>query len=411
MKCAAKTINMILKIAWKNIWRNKVRSFVVITAIGLGLWAGIFGSAFVTGMMQSKVDTAVKNELSHIQIHQPKFTDEYNGKLIINNSEELIKTLNADKEIRFVSERVVTMGMMASSRNQSAIKLLGVNKQDEAQITEIDKNIIDGAFFEKKSKNPIVVSKETAEAYKIKINSKVTVTFQDIDGEITAAAFRVVGIYNTTNNMYDKMNALVQIDDLRKLFNIDQGAHEIAIWLNNHEMAQSVADKYKLVFKDLEVKSWLEIQPEMSYMLEMMDLYLYIIVGIILVALLFSIVNTMLMAVLERVKEIGMLMAIGMTKGRVFSMIMTETVLMSLIGVPLGVLISQISISYFGTVGIDLSSAQYEDMGFSSIIYPYIEASRYLEVTLMVFIMSLIAALYPARKALKLNPVTAIRKI
>ncbi|MGB0429899.1 MAG: ABC transporter permease [Bacteroidia bacterium] len=402
---------MIFKIAWKNLWRNKVRSFVVITAIGLGLWAGIFGSAFVTGMMRSKVDNVVKNETSHFQIHQPKFTDEYNGKLIIENSADINNKLKADPDIKFTSERVIAMGMMSSSRNQGSLKLVGVDPKDEKLITEIDKKIIDGSFFEKKRKNPIVISKETAEDYKVKLNSKVTVTFTDIDGEITAGAFRVVGIYNTSNNMYDRMTAIVQIKDLQRLYGIKGGAHEIAIWLNNHEQAQAKADEYKATFSDLEVKSWLEIQPEMSYMIEMMDLYLYIIVGIILFALLFSIVNTMLMAVLERTRELGMLMSIGMTKGRVFLMIMTETIMMSLIGLPLGVLISEIFIGYFGKNGINLSGAQYEDFGFSSIIYPYIDASRYIEVTLMVFIMAIIAAIYPARKALKLNPVTAIRKI
>jgi ABC-type lipoprotein release transport system permease subunit len=402
---------MIFKIAWKNLWRNKVRSFVVITAIGLGLWAGIFGSAFVTGMMKSKVDNVVKNETSHFQIHQEKFTDEYNGKLIIENSNEINQKLKADPDVQYTSERVIAMGMMASSRKQGSLKLVGVDVEDEKQITKIHEKIIEGSFFEKKRKNPIVISKETAEDYKVKINSKITVTFQDIDGEITSGAFRVVGIYNTSNNMHDRMNAFVQINDLRRLYNVETGAHEIAVWLKDHEQAQAKADEYKEVFTNLEVKSWLEIMPEMSYMIEMMDLYLYIIVGIILFALLFSIVNTMLMAVLERVRELGMLMAIGMTKGRVFLMIMTETVMMSLIGVPLGILISEIFIGYFGTNGINLSGAQYEDLGFSSIIYPYIDSGSYLEVTVMVFFMALAAAVYPAYKALKLNPTTAIRKI
>ena len=304
---------MILKIAWKNIWRNKVRSFVVIVAIALGLWAGIFGTAFVTGMMKSKIDSAVRNEISHFQIHTPKFTDEYNGKLIMKNSEELVATLEADNDVQLVSQRVITMGMMASSRKQGAIKVVGIDPAKEAELTQLNKKLIDGDFFEKRKRNPIVISKETAEDYQLKLNSKVTVTFQNMNGDLTGGAFRVVGIFNTSNNVYDKMNALVRMQDLQRLYEIKEGAHEIAVWLNDHEKAQIKADEYKKAYPDLEVKSWLEIQPELSYMMDMMDTYLYIIVGIILVALLFSIINTMLMAVLERVKEIGMLMAIGMT--------------------------------------------------------------------------------------------------
>ena len=117
------------------------------------------------------------------------------------------------------------------------------------------------------------------------------------------------------------------------------------------------------------------------------------------------------MAVLERVREIGMLMAIGMTKGRVFSMIMIETVIMSMIGCPVGLLLSWLSISFFGNTGINLTGAMYEDFGFGSIIYPTLDPSRYIDVAIMVFIMALIAAVFPARKALKLKPVEAIRKI
>jgi putative ABC transport system permease protein len=125
----------------------------------------------------------------------------------------------------------------------------------------------------------------------------------------------------------------------------------------------------------------------------------------------FSIINTMLMAVLERVREIGMLMAIGMVKQKVFGMIMLETVFLSMIGGPLGLFISWLLISYFGEVGIDLSAANYEDFGFSTMIYPELPISSYVNVTILVVIMSVLSAIYPAIKALKLNPVEAIRKI
>ena len=402
---------MILKIAWKNIWRNKVRSFVVITAIGLGLAAGVFGSAFTSGMMKSKIETSIRNEISHFQIHVPKFRDEYNGRLVINESQELYDELVSDPEIAAVSERVIAMAMMASSQKTTALKVVGVNPENESAVTQLDANIIDGNYFEIKKKNPIVISQETANDYGIKINSKVVVTMQDVNGEITSGAFKVVGIFKTSNNMFDKMNAFVKIEDLRKLYQMDQGAHEIAVWLENHELAEKKSMEYQSKYQQLEILPWLDLQPGMRMMLSMFDTYLYIIVGIILFALLFSIVNTMLMAVLERVREIGMLMAIGMTKGRVFKMIMSETVIMTMIGAPIGLLLSWVLITYFGTAGIHLNGAAYEDLGFSSTIYPFLKASGYFEVAIMVFIMAMIASIYPAIKALRLEPVNAIRKI
>lgn len=402
---------MILKIAWKNIWRNKVRSFVVIAAIGLGLWAGVFGSAFISGMMKSKVETSVRNEISHFQIHLPHFRDEYNGRLVINDSESIYDDLVADPDVAAVSERVISMAMMASSRKTTALKVVGVLPENESVVTQLNENIIEGSYFETKKKNPIVISQETAEDYSIKVNSKVVVTIQDVHGEITSGAFKVVGIFKTSNNLFDKMNAFVDIKDMRRLYNMNQGAHEIAVWLKDHELAEQKATTYQEKYSMLEILPWLDLQPGMRMMIDMFDTYLYIIVGIILFALLFSIVNTMLMAVLERVREIGMLMAIGMTKGRVFQMIMLETVIMSMVGSPIGLFLSWLFISYFGQAGISLSGASYEDLGFSSTIYPFLDASRYFEVALMVFAMALIASIYPAIKALRLKPVNAIRKV
>mgnify|MGYP000554312362 CR=1 FL=1 len=402
---------ILLKVAWKNIWRNKVRSLVVISAICLGLWAGVFGSAFVQGMMKSKIEAVIHTEISHIQFHAPGFRDEFNGKLFIPNSTNIAEKLANDNEIEAVSERVISMGMLASANKNSALRLVGINPSDEKKVTNIHTKLVEGSYFETNKKRPIVISKKTADDFKIKLNSKVVFTMQDVHGVIKHASFRVVGIYQTSNNMYDKMTAFVDISQLKKLYELENGSHEIAVWLKDHDQAEIKAKGFQENYQTLEVKPWMDLSSGMRMMIEAFDVYLYFIVGIILFALLFSILNTMLMAVLERVREIGMLMAIGMAKKKVFIMIMYETVFMTMIGVPIGFLLSWISIQYTGSHGIDLSGAAYENQGFESIIYPYLEAQSYVEVTIMVLIMSIAAAIYPALKALKLRPVEAIRKV
>ncbi len=401
---------MLIKIAWKNIWRNRLRSGVVILSIGLGLWLGIFASAFVQGMMKSKVDTMIASEVSHVQFHQKGFRDEFKGKLHFNGK-DVVSQVRADDRVEAVTERVISMGMLASSHKNSALKLVGVNPETEMNVSNLHEHIVEGDYFVTKKKRPIVISQKTAEEYDIKLNSKVVFTCQDIHGEITRAAFRVVGIYKTSNVMYDKLTAFVPIDQLRKLYDMSDQTHEVAVWLKDYENAEVFASEYQMKEPNLEVLPWMDLATGMRMMLEAFDTYLYIIVGIILVMLMFSIVNTMLMAVLERVREIGMLMAIGMNQNKVFRMIMYETVFMTMIGVPIGLLLSWVSVSYFGANGINLSGASYEEMGFASILYPYLDQSSYISVTIMVLIMAIIAAIYPAIKALRLNPVEAIRKV
>jgi len=402
---------MLFKVAWRNIWRHKVRSLVVIIAIALGLWAGLFSSAFTQGMMNQKIESVIRMEMSHFQVHTPIFRDEYQSKLLVKDGLKLQKEINNNEDVIGSSGRVVGMVMLGSANTNGSVKLNGIIPEDEAVVTELDQKIVEGAYFEGVKRNPILISEKIAEKYKIGVKSKVVVTLQNVKGDITAGAFKVVGLYNTKNGMYDEANVFVRRKDIIKLLEIEDNVHEIAVLLNNHDLAEPMAAKYQEAYPDLEILPWMDLSTGMRMMIEMIDTYTMIIVGIILVALLFSIINTMLMAVLERVKEIGMLMSIGMSKPKVFFMILFETICLTFLGAPLGLLLSFLSIAHFGNAGIDLGTDVYSEMGYASVIYPSLKYGDYITVSIMVMIMAIIAAIYPAVKALRLNPVEAIRKI
>jgi ABC-type lipoprotein release transport system permease subunit len=246
----------------------------------------------------------------------------------------------------------------------------------------------------------------------VKLGSKVVLTRQDIDNNITAGAFRIVGIFNTENNIFDESNVFVLDRSIRRLMNLPENAsHEIAILADNNENVPGIQDSIKKEFSDLEVMSWLELSPEMSYLNEAMDLMMYIFIIIILFALLFGIINTMLMAVLERVKEIGMLMAIGMNKIRVFMMIVIETILLALTGGVFGIILGTLVSKYFETHKIDLTvwGDAYSDIGYGSFTYTSLDTSLLINVTILVILTGILASLYPAYKALKNDPADALR--
>lgn len=409
---SSKNKKMIIKIAWKNIWRSRIRSLVVITAIALGLWAGVFASAFVNGMMEQKISSVIEMEMSHFQFHEKGFRDEFESKLYMPEGENILQTVSKDSLVKHTTGRIAAMVMLGSANQSGAIKAIGIDPSQEGLVTGLNNKVVEGKYFEGIKRNPILISTKTAEKYKIKVRSKIVLTFQDLEGEMTAGAFRVVGLFDTKNGMYDEMNAFVRKEDLSKLLKLPVGSlHEIAVLLDRHDNAELVANNYQELYPNKEVLPWMDLAIGMRYMVDMMGSYTTILVGIILIALLFSIINTMLMAVLERTRELGMLMAIGMTKGKVFLMIMYETIFLSFIGGPLGLLLSWLVVGYFGSAGIDLSGAGYEEVGMPTIIYPTLLPKDYMQVSIMVVVMSIVAAIYPARKALGLNPVEAIRKI
>ena len=403
---------MIWSISWKNIWRNKVRSIVVITAIALGLTAGIFSSAFFTGMVNQRIKQAISNEISSIQIHDPKFKETTEMVNYMANAPEISDKILKMDNIAGISNRIIIYSMVSSAETATGVKITGIDPNRESQVTGISSKIVDGKYFEGVSRNPVVIGKKLAEKLKVKVRSKIVITIQDLDKNIIGGAFRIAGVYETPNTGFDESNVFVKSADLLSLTGLPPGAaHEIAILINDNDLAFSIDQEIKKMFPDMEVLNWKEISPEMSYMTEAMGLYNYIFIIIILFALLFGIINTMLMVVLERRKEIGMLLAIGMARLKIFGMVMVETVLLSLTGGLVGILLGGLIAKHFETNAIDLSmwAEGYSQLGYDTLVYTSIEAEQYAVIAIMVVMTGIIAAIYPAYKALKYDPAEALR--
>ena len=403
---------MILAIAWRNIWRSKTRSLVILTALTLGLASGIFYMAFYKGMIDQRINSAIRTEASHIQIHHAQYLQNPDKKFVIASTDSVIQLIQAEKDVKAVSCRTIVNTMIQSPTTGSGVKITGIDPTQEAQVTNLHSKLIDGGYFDTNRRNPIIISKKLADKLKVKLKSKVVITLQDLNGNITGAAFKIAGIYETSNTTFDEMNVFVRNADINRLLGLDMNScHEIAILLQQNEDLARVESDLQSELPKLDVKSWREIMPEVSLLESSFGLTMFIFIGIILLALLFGIINTMLMAVLERTKELGMLMAIGMNRIRVFSMIMAETVMLSVFGGLCGMALGWLLNLYFGVKGIDLGawSTAYKSMGFETLVYTRLSWSISLEIGAMVFITGIIASIYPAVKALLLNPGEAIR--
>ncbi|MCP5064378.1 MAG: ABC transporter permease [Ignavibacteriae bacterium] len=410
---------MLFSIAWKNVWRNKLRSLIVIISITVGLLGGLFYLAFSNGMVQFQIGASIKTEVSNIQIHNPKYlTNDEITYTIINPEEKLSKILAID-EVEAVASRIKSMAMVSSANSGTGVTINGINIESEKNISDLYTKIISGSYFNTKLRNPIVIGNKLAEKLKVKVKSKIVITIQDIDGNITYGAFKVAGIYKTHNTMFDQVNVFVLEKDLASLISFEENqTTEIAILTKHNDFTVKVSEQIKSIFSEeikneqIVVRSWTEINPILKMLNEMTIQFTMIFVIIILVALSFGIINTMLMAIMERVREIGMLMAIGMSKARVFFMIMLETIFLSITGGALGLFISWIIISITNKTGIDLSSVAdgLNAIGYSSFVRPELGLFFYFFIGSMVIITAIFASILPARKALKLKPSEAIRQ-
>ncbi len=229
---------------------------------------------------------------------------------------------------------------------------MGIIPDEAKQTTNLPEKIIAGDYFESDRKNPIVIGQKLATRLNLKLNSKVVLSFQGLDVSFISVACRVVGIFKTESALFDEMNVFVLQGDLFRVLETTPIIHEIAIRTTSAKIMPQVAEMLKAKYDTLLVQTWKEIAPEIAVMSVMMLYSSYVFVGIILLALLFSITNTMLMSVVDRIRELGMLIAVGMKKGKVFAMILLETIFLSLTGGLGGMVIGGVSIRYFSLAGI-----------------------------------------------------------
>ncbi len=404
---------MIFAIAWRNVWRNKVRSLIMIVAIALGLFAGVFTMAFMQGAVNERIESATKSELAHLQIHAPHFLENNETDLYIKDAPSLAQQIENIKGVEAVSSRLVAEPFIMAAHGTGGGKLLGIDPDNEKRVTDIYEHLTEGTYLEKTSRMPpILIGEKLAKKLKLKPGSKVNVQMVDLNGDLSSKGFRVSGIYKTSNTGYDELHMFVRYEDLQKQLGIEvNAAHELAVIIKNGDDASLFKSEIQNIAGNNDVQTWKELSPEMALLTDSMDQYMYIFILIILLGLCFGIINTMLMAVLERTKEIGMLMAIGMNKRRIFNMIILESVMLTLTGGVLGIIIGSGITKIFEKRPIDVSmfAEGLEKYGYATEIYTSLQPHTIFVITFLVILTGLISAIYPARKALKLNPAEATR--
>ncbi|MBA7586973.1 hypothetical protein ES708_28980 [subsurface metagenome] len=471
---------MILAIGWKNVWRNKTRSLVVIVAVMLGIFGGVMATGIMQGWIEQRVHSSIYIEVSHAQIHNTEYLYNEEIQFTINDYEKVVRVLDTMQSIVTYSPRVKLFAMAKTSWGASGFVLKGIDPTDEKKVSEIYKSLIVGEFFEENHRRPsIVIGSKVAENLKLlnyqvteekidsinqelypaevikkikdiglkrfrkekdfkkaleevlskqeiqkysdglvkyfsfyRIGTNIELTVQDKHGVITHPVFRVRGIYKTDNSAFDAMNAFVERDQLNKHIGLaDSEVHEIAILSTDNEAGVAIAEKLSEYLPEQDVMSWKLLAPKIAMYTDFSNYMGYIYVGIILFALAFGVINTMLMSVLERVKELGMLMAIGMNKRRVFSMIMLESVFLTLTGAAVGMIFSGTIVQILSKTGINFEmwSEGFEALGYAAVVYPRVSWINYLVITVLVIATGVISSIWPARKALNLNPVEALR--
>jgi ABC-type lipoprotein release transport system permease subunit len=402
----------IFTLAWRNLWRNHRRTLIMLAAITVGVWAMIFMTALMRGMVDDMLLNGIRNLPGEVQIHHPEYRDDPG----INNSiatadEKLVKALQIPEVVAWTS-RVRVPAVISSERDSRGITLLGVEPVSETQLGFDVDSIIEGRFLKDSNDSGLVIGAKMAERLETRLGKRVVIMSQDQDNNIADRGFRIVGIYKAKMASLEELYVYAGLTTVQKLLNIENKVSEIAITGNDY---RHVEGWYPVIKKaageNLQTLTWYQADTYLGAMLAMMDGFVLVWIVVIFLALSFGLVNTLVMAVFERIREIGLMLALGMRPSLILYQILIESFLLLFIGLLLGNLVA------VGTIiplqhGIDISAVAegMEMMGTSSVLYPALKLNDMLLANVIVIVLGLLTSILPAWHAASFDPVEALGK-
>jgi putative ABC transport system permease protein len=401
---------LLFGLAWKNIWRSKKRSLVLLAAIALGVWGGLFASGIMYGMTDQMVKTAIRTRLSSIQIHKAGFLEEKQVGDTIPDIDGVMRYLRERPTTEAAVRRMVISGMISSPTNSQGVTILGIEPGSERKITDVADQVVEGDYFGE-YRDPVLVGRGLADKLGLGLGSKLVLTFPGEGESIVSGAFRICGVFKTASSVFDETTVFVRAADLAGIMGPGAGYQEVALLVKPGANLNGSAVEIRHAFPDLSVQTWKQLAPELSYLSGVTERMLYIFLAVIMLGLLFGVTNTMLMSLLDRIREFGMLVALGMGPRRLFSLLMLEALWICCLGGAVGIAAGYLTVLHLGRSGIDLSmfAQGLSSFGIGSRLYTSVPQALYATLTLLVVATALLSALFPGIKAVQLDPAKAMR--
>jgi ABC-type lipoprotein release transport system permease subunit len=406
---------MDLQIAWRNIWRNPRRTAVILTAVVIGVWSMVFLGALMRGIVEGMIQHGINTLTGDVQIHERRYPLDPS----VNHRMEDVKSIRSllEKDLPAQSRfclRVRVNAVAANARHNFGVTLVGIDPLDEARVSFIGSAVVQGRYLKPGDNDGIIIGRALADRFETRLGRKLILMAQDTRGEIASRAFLIRGIFRAGMESTEKTYVFVTRQAAQQMLSMGNTVSEIAIMLPAHDQAAAVARRLRrgLAGRDIAVRTWRQALPLLDSYLELYDNFILIWFVVVFVAMGFGIVNTTLMAVFERMREFGLLKALGMRPRRIIRGILTESLFILIVGMAVGNLLGLISCWALSFKGIDLSALAkgVEYAGMSRVIFPDVWPGDLLKANLVVLVLGLLVSFYPAIRAARFTPVEAMRQ-
>ena len=419
---------LLLSLAWRNLWRHARRTILTVLALGLGLGLLLVSLGLGDGSHEQMIVNGIKLGGGHVVIQAEGYQHSQSQDLLI--PARVISTvdqaLRTDRTLHSINPRLLASGLLSSAANASGVGIVGVQPHAEQIVSLIPQRMIAGSYLDGEQSSGLVIGDELAQKLKVRVGSKVVLMAQAVHpeadrqtgagGEIQSALFRVVGIFHTGLREVDAYLVHLPLPEAQTFLGAGDQLSQIAVFLRQDSATVPTADalRTQLSPTEIEVLTWRQALAELARFVWLDDAFNYVMNGIILVMVALGVLNTMLMAVLERRYELGVCAAVGLQPTQLLTLVMYESVLLILLSLALGLILGLGGHWYFATYGLDMRVFTETDMPiagtvFDPILYSSLSYTRIIWAVSVVGALALLMAAYPAWKAARTELPGALR--
>jgi ABC-type lipoprotein release transport system permease subunit len=415
----------LIQLAWRNLWRNRRRTIITMSAIAFGYVMLLFVACLMAGLRWQMIENGTCLVTSQIQLHAPGYYPSRSIRKTLGgrrgtNVNSILSNIDADRRVYASAPRVYGYGLLSAAHRSAGVELMGVIPGQEPKITNLNSQIVKGEYLTTRQPKGVVLGDGLASTVGIELGAEIVLLTQAADGSMGDDVYKVVGIYHTGLDTLDRNMVLLYMPALQDLLHLSPDRiHEVGIKLKNIMAATTVAASMQArlgIMLPTDVKAWPQLAPELAgYVQFNRGITLVLFVIFFLMAVI-GVMNTMLMAVFERTRELGMLMALGMRPVQVVGLIVTEAAGLAVASLVTGALLGVPILWYLQVYGLDLGGATGEMISLAGVVVGHLwygkqDFSAYMQAAVGLTITAMAAALYPAWRAAHLRPTEAIRKV
>jgi ABC-type lipoprotein release transport system permease subunit len=407
---------LLVSMAWRNLWRQRRRSLITAFAMAAGVAVVMACMAVTDGMYTNMFEIMVEQSLGHVQVHHPAYPANSQLHDTLRERDALLERIEAIEGTVAASPALRCVGLIGGESTSSGGMLVGIEPARDQRVSPLMERVREGAYLSEEPNQEILLGFQLAEEIEVGLDDEVVVLIQAADGSTGNELFRVVGLFRTGDPGMDAGGAYLHIADAEQLTALEDQAHGVTVLTGHEDLVEPYSQRLRAALgsDEVEVQAWWEVSPQIEQLLQMRDVSAFVTLGLTFFVAAFGVINTMLMSVFERTRELGVLRALGLRRRKLVWLVVLESLFLAALACAIGLFLGGLMDWYLVVHGLDMSASMPDGMAYQGVIldpvwYAEIRIDRIVTVVVSVFVISILASLWPAWRAARLQPVAAMR--